>query len=111
MNKYLVIGYASEEAYAFMKTQTDEDRKETMTRWMAWQEMMQDKLIDFGSPLLNGTKVLKDGTTEKSQKGVAGHMMIQAESMKEAIELLKQSPLNDFNPGNGFEVYECMKMQ
>ncbi|MCH4891349.1 hypothetical protein EZV73_27510 [Acidaminobacter sp. JC074] len=107
MKRYLVIGCATCATHEFMKSQTDEDRKELMNRWMTWKEKYQENVVDMGSPLLDGTSVNVDGMYD-SYKQIAGYMMIQAEDKEAALTVLEASPLYDFKAGAYFEIFECM---
>ncbi len=71
---------------------------------------MGDKLVDFGSPLMNGTRLLPDGRSEMSKKDVTGYSIIQANDMEEAISLLKNHPHLTWAEGCYIEIYESATM-
>ncbi len=66
-------------------------------------------LVDMGTPLGNGQKVTKNGTTP-STKEVVGYSVIQANSMEDAVELLKGHPHLDWVDSCEIEVHECMPL-
>jgi hypothetical protein len=81
-----------------------------MKPWFAWKESVGDKMVDFGAPLVGGTRLLPDGHTEKSKKDVNGYSMIQANNMNEALALLKNHPHLSWTAGCDIEVHECTDM-
>ena len=110
MKKYLVIAYAPFEALAKMSNMSPEQQAEGMKPWLAWKESMGDKLIDFGSPLMGGIRLLPDGSSEMSKKDVTGYSIIQANDMAEAKDLLKNSPHLTWVEGCSIELYEFATM-
>ena len=55
-----------------------------MELWMQWAQKCGDKLVDLGSPLMNGQKLNPDGKSEGSNKNVVGYSVLQAENIEEA---------------------------
>ena len=111
MKKFMVLGYATLEAYEYMKTVTDEQRKQMLDDWFRWKEEVGDQLQDMGSPLMQGTVISPKGNRVPVSGNLAGYMMIQADDMDAAIALLESSPLYDSGPGNTYEIYECLDMK
>ena len=110
MKKFIVIYHASMEALVKMGSMTPEEQAEGMKPWMAWKDLLGDKLIDFGSPLMNGTKLIPDGSSEPSKKEVTGYSIIQAENMDQAKELLKNHPHLSWDGACEIEVHEAVDM-
>ncbi len=90
-----------------MKDVSPEDMKKGMESWMAWAKKCGSGLVDMGTPLANGQKVTKDGTSS-SDKSVVGYSILQAESMKDAVAMLKGHPHLEWAGGCEIEVHESM---
>ena len=110
MKKFMVIGYTTQEGFDNLREMTKEQQEKSMNNWFAWKEKIGEHLVDMGTPLMNGTKLSDDGQKEPSIREVSGYMMIRADNMDEAFELILDSPLNAYGSGNTFEIYECLKM-
>jgi len=110
MKKFVVLSHVTPAAMSRMSNKTPEEAQEGMKLWFAWKEKYGPQVIDLGTPLFGGVKVLPDGSTEPSKKELACYMMIGAESLVDAIELLMDSPLFDDSEGCEIEVHEAMSM-
>lgn len=110
MKKYMIIYHAPAEAMEIMANATEEQKIEGMKPWLAWKDKVGDKLIDFGSPLWGGTRILPDGTSVPSTKEVTGYSIIQANDLNEAKSLLSSHPHLQWTGGCDIEVHECLKM-
>ena len=110
MKRFIVIYNAPPDAWSQMATATPEQQAEGMKPWFAWKDSLGDKLVDFGSPLVGGIRLLPDGTSEKSKQDITGYSMLQATDMEEAKKLLKNHPHLTWTGGCDIEVYECAKM-
>jgi len=110
MKKFVVIYHATAEAVAQMSNATPEQQAEGMKPWFAWKDSVGDKLIDFGSPLMGGIRLLPDGRTEKSKKEVTGYSLLQANDIEEAKSLIKNHPHLSWTGGCDIEVHECTEM-
>ncbi len=106
MKQFIVIYHATPEALQQMAGMTDEQRNEGMKPWFAWKERLGDKLIDMGAPLFGGVQLNPDGTSQVSNKDVAGYSVIQANDMEEAKDLLKGHPHYGYGKGCNIEVHE-----
>lgn len=107
MKKFIVLYHASEDAAKKMASATPEEMKAGMGPWMAWAKKCGTALVDFGTPLGNGRKVTKTGTVP-SNKEVIGYSILQANSMDEAVEMLKGHPHLDWVEGCEIEVHESL---
>lgn len=95
----MVIYHAPEEEMSQMGTATEEQKAEGMKPWFAWKDSIGDKLVDFGNPLAGGTRILSDGSTEKSKKDVSGYSIIQAADLNETHKIYhKQTLVYHINP-------------
>ena len=73
---------------------------------MKWWSSIQDNVVDSGNPLFNGRNVTKGGTVTEvtaDMEPSLGYSIVQAASIDEAVELLKDSPMDMW-------VYEAMPM-
>ncbi|MBI3305096.1 hypothetical protein HYZ80_02120 [Candidatus Parcubacteria bacterium] len=109
MKKFIVVYHMSKSAMAGMKDVSPEDMKKGMEPWMAWAKKCGSGLVDMGTPLANGQKVTKDGTSP-SDKDVVGYSILQAESMKDAVAMLKGHPHLEWSSGCEIEVHESMPL-
>lgn len=110
MKKFIVIYHAPAEAMEMMSNATEEQKMEGMKPWFAWKESVGDKLVDFGSPLWGGTRLLPDGTQKASTKEVTGYSILQANDLEEAKGLLSSHPHLTWTGGCDIEVHECVEM-
>lgn len=110
MKKFIVIYHSSPEVVAQRVNMKSEDQAESMKFWMAWKESMGDKLEDFGTPLMNGIRLFKDGSSVPSGKEVTGYSIIRANDMVEAKALLGHHPCFNSKDGCDVEIHECVLM-
>lgn len=109
MKKFIVLYHAPQVALDKMESSSPEDMKKGMESWMEWAKKCGDKLVDMGSPLGNGQKVKKGGSSS-SNSDVNGFSVLQAENMDEAVSLLQHHPHLDWADGCSIEVFEEMPM-
>lgn len=88
---------------------TPEEAKKGMEPWFTWKEKVGDGMVDMGTPLGNGMKVTKDGTSP-SEKEVVGYSILQANSIDEAVKMLKDHPHLDLVDGCSIEVHESLPL-
>jgi hypothetical protein len=77
-----------------------------MEKWTAWFDKNKEAVTDMGTPLGDATKVNKEGG-EKNQTWTTGYTLMQANSMDEVVEMLKDHPHLNM-PGCEIQVYECL---
>lgn len=109
MKKFIVIYHAPADATKQMENATPEQMKEGMKPWMEWAARCGDRLVDLGTPLGNSLKVKKDGN-KPSTSDVIGYSILQAESMEEAVEMLKGHPHLQWAAGCEIEVHESLPL-
>src|SRR3990167_1915526 len=107
MKKFIVIYHAPASAAQKMANVSPEDAKKGMEPWFAWQKKVGSGMVDMGTPLGNGMSVTKNGTTP-SDKEVVGYTILQAESMDDAVKMLKDHPHLEWVGGCSIEVHESM---
>lgn len=110
MKKFLVIYHTPTEVMAQMGEPTPEQMAEGMKPWMEWSERCGDQLIDMGTPLMGGQRVLPDGASEASTRQVTGYSMLQANSLEEAKALLEGHPHLGWNAECEIEIHESMAL-
>ena len=70
--------------------------EEMYARFNAWSEKFKDKIIDMGGRLTTGSVVTKDSVTDgpfvEAKEIVGGYMIVEADSLEEAIEVARESP-------------------
>ena len=108
MKKFIVIYHAPADSWKQSESQSKEDMAKGMEAWMVWAKKCGDKLVDMGSPLVNGLKLSNDGKSSNSDKNVMGYSILQAADMKEAKSLLEGHPHLGWNAACSIEVHESM---
>ena len=109
MKKFIVIYHAPKGAMDKMAMATPEEAKKGMEPWFAWAKKIGSGMVDLGTPLGNGKKVTKTGTVT-SNKDVVGYTILQANSMDEAVAMLKGHPHLDWVDGCEIEVHESLSL-
>jgi len=76
----------------------------------AWKEKFGDNLIDMGGKLEDGGKVVSadgsiDGPFVESKEIIGGYMIIAADNLEQAIEIVQASPGVGM-PGSSVEIRE-----
>ena len=84
MKKYMVIYHAPAELMNQTADSSPEEMDEGMKEWMTWAARCGEKLLDLGNPLVGGQKLIPDGSSEGSTRGVSGYSILQAESFEDA---------------------------
>lgn len=83
--------------------------EEMYAKFNAWKEKFQDNIIDMGGKLGGGKVVSSDSATDgpfvEVKEVVGGFMIIQADTIEEAVEVAQQSP-GVWSPGSSVEVRE-----
>ncbi len=92
MKKFMVMYHAPIDALQQTAGASKEEMEEGMKAWMVWAEKCGDKLVDIGTPLANGVKLLYQKDSQDSERQVCGYSILQAESIEEASELLDGHP-------------------
>ncbi len=110
MKKFIVIYHAPVNAIEQTADTTPEQQAKGMEEWMKWAQKSGDKLVDLGSPLMNGQQISPDGKSKPSSKNVAGYSILQAENIEDAIKLLKGHPHLAWNAECSIEVHETMPL-
>ncbi|TSC87683.1 MAG: hypothetical protein G01um101416_363 [Microgenomates group bacterium Gr01-1014_16] len=112
MKKFIILYHAPASAVEQMSKASPEEMKKGMEPWMAWAQKVGDKgdkMVDFGTPLGNGQSVSKSGSSA-SNSDVNGYTIIRADSMEQAVELLKKHPHLDWADGCKIEVFESLSI-
>ena len=108
MKKFVFIYHSSDIA----RNATQEEKKASMDKWMAWFGTFQDKMVDGGNPFApEGTAVSANGvkTVTEAMTPATGYTIINAQDMKEAVEIAKGCPLTESANGE-VRVYEALPM-
>ena len=112
MRMFLVIYHVPADAMSQTSEATPEERSKGMDAWVQWAMNCGDKLIELGSPLMNGIEINTSGETKASTKNVSGYSVLQAEDMEDAKSLVEKNPhLNGWNAECTIEIHEFMPME
>lgn len=76
----------------------------------AWREKFQENIVDLGAKLKGGGKIVTkegaaDGPFVEAKEVIGGYMIIQADTLEQAIEVARESP-GTAMPGSSVEVRE-----
>jgi hypothetical protein len=88
MNRYIVLYRAPLSVAERFAAATPEEAQEGLKLWVAWSEKLGDALLDPGKPLGNAIQVTPDGTSPTDSR-IIGMSIVQAGSMPEALEMVK----------------------
>ncbi len=85
-----------------------EKTQEIMGKWKTWMEKVGNGMVDMGQPMANGQSVVDDGSFSQTLE-LSGYSIIQAETMDQALELVKDHPfLSDQTGKFSVEVFELL---
>jgi hypothetical protein len=110
MKKFIVIYHAPQDAIEQTANATPEQMEEGMKPWMEWAQKCGSKLVDLGTPLAGGQRVLPGGKSEASTRSVCGYSILEADSMEEAKSLLAGHPHLMWRQDCEIEVHEAMPL-
>ena len=83
--------------------------EEMFAKFNAWKDKFQANIVDMGGKLGEGKVVTSEGATDgpfvEAKEIVGGFMIVEAESMAEAVEVAQESP-GVAMPGSSVEVRE-----
>ena len=82
------------------------EMEKVMGQWMAWAGRVGDGMVDFGTPLANGSQVTPDGTSASTRE-VVGYTILEADDMDAALALAKDHPHLNMPGGCSIEVHEA----
>ncbi len=107
--KYLCIQRAQPAEQANCERPSPARMEEMYAKFNAWKEKFQENLVDMGGKLGDGKVVTLAGATDgpfvEAKEVVGGYMIIEAESLEEAVEVAQESP-GVVMPGSSVEVRE-----
>ncbi len=88
MKRYIILYLAPLEVAERFAHATPEEAMKGMKLWGEWFNKIGPALVDAGKPLGNAMRVTKDGIT-KSDSKIIGMTIVQANSMDEVLEMVK----------------------
>ncbi len=104
MSKYVFI-YHAPAAPADAPPMPPDDMQAVMGQWMEWAGRVGDGMVDFGTPLADGTRVTTEGTSPSTRE-VAGYSIIEAADREAALELARSHPHLNMPGGCEIEVHD-----
>jgi hypothetical protein len=110
MKKFMVLYHAPDDAIKQTSKASPKEQANGMELWMQWAQKCGDKLVDLGSPLMNGVQLRPDGSSKESNKNVVGYSILQADNMEDAKALLEGHPHLGWNAECAIEIHETMKI-
>ena len=88
MKQYIVLYSAPLTAAERFAQATPEQAQQGMQDWFNWKEKFGAGVVDLGKQLGNAVKVTSTGVT-KSDSTIVGMSILQADSMDEALGMVK----------------------
>jgi hypothetical protein len=88
MHRFIVLYRAPLAVAERFAQATPEEAQQGLQAWIDWAQKIGTGLVDPGKPLGNARKVTKDGIT-KIDSNIIGMSILQAETMDEALEMVK----------------------
>lgn len=88
MSRYVVLYLAPQSVAHRFAQATPEEAQQGLQHWIDWQQKLGPHLLDPGRPLGNAQRVSTSGVSPSASQ-VIGMSIIQAESMENALELVK----------------------
>lgn len=108
MKKFMVFALTSSTQESSQEQLSQEEQQAVYKKWFEWKEELGELLVSLGSPLVNGKQINASGIQEQEASNIAGYMIIQANDLEHAIELLNKSPLFGDGTGQNFEIFEIV---
>jgi hypothetical protein len=109
MKKYIVLYHAPIGVMENMPKMSAEDAKKGMEPWMEWAKRCGTGLVDIGAPLGDSQKVLRAGASANPST-VVGYSILQADTMDQAVAMLKDHPHLAMMDSCQIEVHETMPL-
>ncbi|GAB5380689.1 MAG: YciI family protein [Aliiglaciecola sp.] len=86
------------------------DMEAMHARYQAWQQKFSENIVSMGGALGSSGAVVsndavKDGPFVEVKEIIGGYMMIQAQDLEGAVEVIKASPMVS-NPSTSIEIRE-----
>ncbi|MBI1280476.1 MAG: hypothetical protein GC179_20305 [Anaerolineaceae bacterium] len=88
MRKYIVLYRAPITAVERFAQVSPEEAQQGMQLWFDWKEKLGSSLVDLGMQLGNAVNVAQSGV-RKVDSDIVGMSILQANSIDEALELVK----------------------
>lgn len=90
--------------------ETEAEQAAVMAAWGAWMEGLGAALTDPGNATANSATINSDGSTTAGggANPITGYSLIQADSLDEALTLVKGCPI--LSSGGSIEVAEAIDM-
>ncbi|HTS44713.1 MAG TPA: hypothetical protein VMH01_09970 [Puia sp.] len=109
--KFLIIYHTPIEAMAQTMDVSPEQMAEGMALWKAWANRVGKKLVDLGSPLVNGKRLHANGLASPSTREVTGYSLLQAEDWDDVMDLLEGHPhISGWDPEATIEIHESIML-
>lgn len=72
--------------------ETPEESQKGRERWMKWIDDLGDAVVNPGTPLLNSKTVTPSGVSDGDENRLTGFTTVNAESLKDVLEMAKKCP-------------------
>jgi hypothetical protein len=109
MKSYFVSYHTPVDVFEQMQKESKEKKQERRQAWMNWYQENKNNLVDYGSPLIEG-KVLGKNGISPSNINFSGYFIIQAEDIDEAVVSLQNHPHLLSDESCTLEIHEIMQM-
>ena len=106
-----IVYHAPMDAMVQTANMSPEQQAAGMALWQAWAERVGSKLLDMGTPLINGKRVAAQAEPMPSTRDVAGYSLLSAEDWDEVMSLLEGHPhISGWHPEATIEIHETMEL-
>ncbi len=109
MKKFLVFYSATGDGFWGKENATPQDMEKGMEAWTEWAKKCGSSLVDFGSPLVGGQKLIRSGSSP-TDSNITGYSILEAEDMDGAKALLEGHPHLQWSDGAVIDVFESASM-
>lgn len=109
MPRFLVLYHSSISAGEMMANTTPEQAEAGMEAWMGWAGRWASAVVDMGSPLDNGRRVVGQSVTAVPS-GITGYSIVEADSADAAAEIFVDHPHFQTPAETSITVLECLDL-
>lgn len=107
MKNFLVQYHTPKEAVAPTVNTTPEQKAEVMKPWMAWQQVMGERKLDFGAPMRGKVRLNPKGKGPSNQSDLNGYSILPTKEIEEAVSILKSHPHLQCSDQAALETFDC----
>ena len=108
MQKYLCLQRSVPRTSSESEKPSPSQMEAMYAKFLAWKDKYEEQIIDMGGKLGKGKTVTHEGVTDgpfiEAKEIIGGYMIVEAETIDDAIEIARESP--GVHPNSFVEVRE-----